>query len=193
MPPIMAASGNGAVMSLLYARRNASPPDTVPRKLKWSLIIITVVVSAAVLVLATNRTHNEPLTIVFVGFTNVSYADRPLAVFVTTNTNARTLRYAKHIERKTETGWPVYFGSLPHNDSGFHDVPPAMELRLLEYPPQDNAPWRISLVYSLLDDRWGERRWRVAEFFYDRNLPSVGRLFHEGAKGVFAVGPEMRK
>jgi hypothetical protein len=157
------------------------------------LILIAVVALAAVLLLAAGRTQDKPLTIAFAGFTNVSYADRPLAVFLATNTNSRTLRYAKHIERKTETGWPVYFGSLPHNDSGYHDVPAGQEFRLLEYPPRDDAPWRISLVYCLLDDRWGERRWRVAEFFYDRNLPVVGRLFHEGAKGVFAVGPEMHK
>jgi hypothetical protein len=165
----------------------------VSRKLKWSLIIVTIVALGAVLALVATRTQNQTLTIVFLGFTNVSYADGPLAMFAATNTNSRTLRYAKYIERKTDAGWPVYFGPLPHNDSGFHDVPAGKEFRLLEYPPRDDAPWRVSLAYSVLDSRWGEQRWRVAEFFYDRNLPAVGRLFHEGGKGFIAVGPEMHK
>jgi hypothetical protein len=162
------------------------------RILKWGLLFVAIVVIAVLAMMAT-RSKDKPLTITFVGFTNASYADRPLAVFVATNTNSRTLRYARHIERKTEAGWPVYFGPIPHGDSGYHDVPAGEVFRLVEYPPRDSEPWRVSLAYSVLDSRWGERRWRIAEFFYDRNLPGIGRVFHEGAKGYFASGPEMHK
>jgi hypothetical protein len=164
----------------------------MPRLLKWTSAALALA-AAVIFTIAVTGSGDKPLTIRFIGFTNASYADRPLAVFVATNTNSRTLTYSKHIERKSDTGWPIYFGPLPHNDSGYHDVPAGEAFRLLEYPPRDNEPWRISVVYSVRPSWWGERRWRIAEFFYDRNHPALGRVFHEGVKCYFAVGPEMHK
>jgi hypothetical protein len=65
--------------------------------------------------------------------------------------------------------------------------------RIHAYPPPGNEPWRISIIGYVEEGRMGMIRSRVAEFFYDRNLYSLGSLFHEGAKGFFAVGPEMGK
>lgn len=161
------------------------------RKLKWPLLLGAIATVAAVLLLAAVRTQNQPLTIAFVGLTNAPHADRPLAAFIATNANSKTLKYRTHIERKTNGDWPVYFGSLPHDDALWQDVPAGREFRFLEYPPRDNAPWRISVLYCMVDDRWGQYRWRMAEFFYDRDFPALGRIFHDGGMAYLAVGPEI--
>ena len=169
------------------------PLHAVSRKLKWPSIVITALVLAAMVLLAAGRPQNKPLTIAFVGFTNASYADKPMAVFVVTNTHSRTLTYGKHIERKTSSGWPVYVGRLPHNDSGYHVVPAGRQFRLIEYPPSGDAPWRLSVVYSLEQDRWENFRWSVREFFYDRNFPAIADWFHGGVECIVAVSSEMHK
>lgn len=51
------------------------------RKLKWSLFAAGWAGVITVGLLASRRTQDKVLTVSFVGFTNVSYADRPLASF----------------------------------------------------------------------------------------------------------------
>ena len=161
---------------------------------KWFWIVLVIAVTVAALAVAQRRTRTKLIYISFAGFTNAANADRPLAVFVATNKNSRTLRYLKHVERMSAAGWPVYVGVLPHNDSAYVDVPAGQEFRIHAYPvPGTEGPWRVSIAYSLLDDRWGEVRWRAAEFFFNRNLPAIGELFHEGAVAFIATGPEMDK
>ena len=164
------------------------------RKLKWPLIILALG-CVAVPFLGGRCLYRQqtPISITFIGFTNVYYADRPLAVFLATNIYCRPLRYATHIERKTEAGWPVYYGPLPHHEKERHDVPAGQTFKLLEYPRRDSAPWRVSVVYSLVETSWDDQRWRVAEYFYDRNLPRLGQIFHKGAQGYYVIGPEMKK
>ena len=112
-------------------------------------------------------------------------------IFLATNTAPRTLRYCAWTEKKVNGTWPPRIGPLPY--SKLFDVPKGYDFQLAASPPPDDAPWRICVCYSLLDTRIGEAaRWKVAEFFYDRNFNTIGRLFHKGVVARIAEGPEMQ-
>ena len=117
------------------------------KRARWLLLVI-VIAEVVALALGSGRGGDQPLTIAFVGITNVHQFDRPVAMFVATNRNARPLRYATHVERKTGATWPVYFGPPPHNASPFITVPAGREFTLFTTPPAGDVPWRISVAYG---------------------------------------------
>jgi hypothetical protein len=159
------------------------------RMLKTILIIAALGAVGAVPAFITGRPLNLPLTVSFVGFTNAPNTSRPLAVFVATNTNSRTLTFATHIERKAAAGWPVHRDLGPYGDN--HDIPAYKEFHFLERPPRDNEPWRVCVVYTFSDNRWGESRRRVAEFLLAHHLPVLARCLYQYPKSYSAAGPPM--
>jgi len=162
-------------------------------KRAYKLLLLLIVIAGVIgLVVATSGSRDEPLDIVFICITNVYQFDRPVALFVATNLNTRPFEYVAIIERKTNDGWPVYNGRMPHNDYASSTISAGKDLRIVKLPPAGDAPWRISVLYYFPDTALGKVRWRVADFFYSHNLNNVGRLIHEGGKWYIAVGPEMR-
>src|SRR5205807_3918546 len=128
------------------------------KRARWLLLLI-VIVGVASVMLGSRRDRYQPLMISFVGITNVYQVDRPVAMFVATNRNARPLRYARVVERKTGDAWPEYFGPLPHNEFPYFTVPAGQEFTFFTTPPFGDAPWRISVVYSIEETGWGKIRW----------------------------------
>jgi hypothetical protein len=159
------------------------------RKTKWCGTILAVGTVGALLVLTAGIPQDKPLSISFAGYTNVADTVRPFAVFVATNTTSKTLSYATHVERKTEAGWPTHSGLEPYGD--VHDISAHQQFKFLERPPRDNEPWRVCVVYSLLDDRWGQIRKRTAEFLRAHNLPAAARRLYRDPQPLSAIGPEM--
>jgi hypothetical protein len=163
----------------------------MPRKSKWTLIVVAI---AAVALALTSFRAGPPqenlLKVAFIGFTNVPDLARPLAVFAATNTSSKTMWFLTHIERRTATGWPSHTGLEPYLGK---EVSPHQEFRFLERPPVDNEPWRVCVVYMLSDDKWGRIRRDVADFLYTHNFPSAAPLIYRHPRPSSAVGPEMRK
>jgi hypothetical protein len=158
----------------------------------WPLIVVAIVVIAVGLPLLL-QDRERPITIAFVGFTNV--AEKTFALFVATNTNSRTLRYYDHLEQKSESGWPSdsAWPPPPANNPSV-DVLPHQSFIIHVFPPAGSeAPWRVCLTYSLhAHSPLGKLRWRVANWFYNRNYYTIGRTLHEGPSGFDVTGPEMR-
>ncbi len=152
------------------------------------LAITLVAVGVGFLVLTAPGSPKNRITIGFAGFTNYSPGAKA-AIFVATNETVRAIRYSAWVEQKTAGSWPMYEGPLPQ--TGFYDVPGKCDFQLLVPAVSNDVPWRVSICYSVLDTKVGEARWKVAEFFYSRNLNALGRLFHGGATGQIVAGPEM--
>lgn len=112
-----------------------------------------------------------------------------LAIFVATNRVSRSLRYAYWVEQKTNGAWPTYLGALPSEI--YHDAQAGRNFYISLPVPNGKLPWRVSICYAVTDSQFGDFRWKIAEFFYNRNMRSIGRIFHDGANGVIVTGPVM--
>ena len=154
------------------------------------MVLAIVVIPLALSLLIDDRTN--PISISFIGFTNVANAERPLALFVGTNTSPYVLRYLQHIERKSDAGWPLYTNgaTLPHLGAPFVEVRAGREFQIQACPPTGGEPWRLSIV-AFEESRSGRLRDRVGIFFYDLGLQTLGDVFLQGSTGRFVTGPEM--
>jgi hypothetical protein len=158
---------------------------------KWSLIVLAIVVIPLALSLLIDE-RTKPISIAFIGFTNVAKSERPFALFVGTNSSPNVLRYLQHIERKSDAGWPVYtnVSTLPHLATPFVEVPAGRKFQIQAYPPTGGEPWRISIV-AFEESRIARLRDRVGRFLYDLGLHTLGDVFIQGSTGRFVTGPEM--
>ncbi len=149
------------------------------RKRVRKILILTAVcavVAALAAFIVKDRLKREPVTLVFVGYTND--AGRMLCLFRGENGNHQTITYSTELQL-AQPAWTSY------RSGG--EAPAGETFTFSMSAPTNATTWQLCFSYNTSPTKWEGYRQLCAGFFWRHNMPAIARKISPRLPGVRSV------